>query len=47
MKIYHVFVMCCSMFLIGCGGTFTLRPDGSLSYTTPEILKAPIVTPDK
>lgn len=26
-----------------CGGTFVLRPDGSLSYTTPEILKAPIV----
>ena len=27
----------------GCGGTFVLRPDGSLSYTTPEILKATIV----
>jgi hypothetical protein len=27
----------------GCGGTFALRPDGSLSYTTPEILKAPII----
>ena len=31
------------MALTGCGGTFVLRPDGSLSYTTPEILKAPIV----
>lgn len=31
------------MAMTGCGGTFTLRPDGSLSYTTPEILKAPIV----
>lgn len=29
--------------LTSCGGTFTLRPDGSLAYTTPEILKAPIV----
>lgn len=35
------------MILTGCGGTFTLRPDGSLSYTTPEILKAPIVEPVK
>ena len=31
------------MALTGCGGTFMLRPDGTLSYTTPEILKAPIV----
>lgn len=31
------------MAMTGCGGTFTMRPDGSLSYTTPEILKAPIV----
>jgi O-acetylhomoserine (thiol)-lyase len=31
------------MLLTGCGGTFTLRPDGSLSYQTAEILKAPIV----
>lgn len=29
--------------LTSCGGTFTLRPDGSLAYTTPEFLKAPIV----
>ena len=29
--------------LTHCGGTFTLRPDGSLSYKTAEILKAPIV----
>jgi hypothetical protein len=29
--------------LTGCGGTFTLRPDGTLAYTTPVILKAPIV----
>lgn len=31
------------MVATSCGGTFMLRPDGSLSYTTPEILKAPIV----
>jgi hypothetical protein len=29
--------------LTSCGGTFTLRPDGTIGYTTPEILKAPIV----
>lgn len=29
--------------ITSCGGTITLRPDGSLAYTTPEILKAPIV----
>jgi hypothetical protein len=29
--------------LTSCGGTFTLRPDGSLAYTTPEILKPVIV----
>lgn len=31
------------MAMASCGGTFTLRPDGSLSYTTKEIIKAPIV----
>jgi len=30
----------------GCGGTFTLRTDGSLAYTTPEILK-PIIVHEK
>ena len=30
------------MALTGCGGTFTLSPAG-LSYTTPVIIKAPIV----
>jgi len=29
--------------LASCGGTFILRPDGSLAYTTPEILKPVIV----
>lgn len=32
-----------SLALASCGGTFTLRPDGTIGYTTPEILKAPIV----
>ncbi len=32
-----------TLILASCGGTFTLRPDGSLSYQTAEILKAPIV----
>lgn len=32
-----------TLAIASCGGTFVLRPDGSLSYTTPEILKAPIV----
>jgi hypothetical protein len=36
-------VIALAALLTSCGGTFTLRPDGSLSYTTPEILKAPIV----
>jgi hypothetical protein len=27
-----------------CGGTFALRTDGTVTYTTPEILKAPIVS---
>lgn len=35
------------MAMTGCGGTFTLRPDLSISYTTPQILKAPIVEPLK
>ena len=29
-----------ALALASCGGTFTLRPDGSLSYTTPEIMNA-------
>jgi hypothetical protein len=36
-----------TLLLASCGGTFTLRPDGSIAYTTPEILKAPIVEPAK
>jgi hypothetical protein len=36
-----------TLLLASCGGTFVLRPDGSLAYTTPEILKAPIVEPVK
>jgi hypothetical protein len=32
-----------TLILASCGGTFVLRPDGSIAYTTPEILKAPIV----
>lgn len=36
-------VIVAAFLLTSCGGTITLRPDGSLSYTTPEILKAPIV----
>jgi hypothetical protein len=32
-----------TLILANCGGTFVLRPDGSIAYTTPEILKAPIV----
>lgn len=38
-----VLLLAAVMALSSCGGAFTLRPDGSLSYTTPEILKAPIV----
>jgi hypothetical protein len=41
MKTITILALC--LFLSSCGGTFTLRPDGSLAYTTPEILKAPIV----
>lgn len=31
-----------SVALTSCGGTFTLRPDMSLSYTTPIIVTPPI-----
>jgi len=41
MKTITILAIC--LFVSSCGGTFTLRPDGSLAYTTPEILKAPIV----
>ena len=41
MKTIAILVTC--LVLSSCGGTFTLRPDGSIGYTTPEILKAPIV----
>lgn len=33
--------------ITSCGGTFTLSPSGVISYTTPEILKAPIVEDGK
>jgi hypothetical protein len=36
-----------TLLLASCGGTFALRPDGTVTYTTPEILKAPIVEPSK
>ena len=32
-----------TLFLTGCGGTFSISPTGIISYTTPEIIKAPIV----
>lgn len=34
------------LFLASCGGTFTLSPTGSLSYTTPKII-APQIQPAK
>lgn len=40
-------ILIATLILVGCGGTFVLRPDGSLSYTTKEILKAPIVGSEK
>lgn len=30
------------LLVASCGGTFVLRSDGSVSYTTPEILKPKI-----
>jgi hypothetical protein len=33
--------------LTGCGGTFSISPTGVISYTTPEILKGPIVEDGK
>jgi len=41
MKTITILAIC--LFVSGCGGTFTLRPDGTIGYTTPEILKPPIV----
>ncbi len=41
MKTITILALC--LVLSSCGGTFTLRPDGTIGYTTPEILKAPIV----
>lgn len=35
----HALVLLASILLTGCGGTFTLSPGGSLSYTTPRIIK--------
>ena len=32
-----------TLLLVSCGGTFTLRPDGTIGYTTPEILKPVII----
>lgn len=45
MKLYITLttVALVAVLLSSCGGTFTLRPDGTIAYTTPEILKAPIV----
>jgi hypothetical protein len=40
-------ILLATLILASCGGTFVLRPDGSIAYTTPEILKAPIVEPAK
>jgi hypothetical protein len=45
--IFRVIIAAFAILLQGCGGTFTLRPDGSISYTTKEILKAPIVEVEK
>ena len=45
MKIYIITttVALVALWLTSCGGTITLRPDGSLAYTTPEVLKPSIV----
>ena len=36
-----------SIALTSCGGTFMLRPDGSLAYTTTELIKPAIIVPEK
>lgn len=33
-----VVVIAASM-LVSCGGTFSLRPDGTFAYTTPELIR--------
>ena len=40
-----IIVLLIALALASCGGTFSLSPDGTVSYTTP-ILRAPIV-PEK
>lgn len=42
-----VILLAAVMALSSCGGTFTLSPAGVISYTTPVILKAPIVEDSK
>jgi hypothetical protein len=41
--IYRPLLASAAIAMSSCGGTFTLRPDGSLAYTTPEILKPVII----
>jgi hypothetical protein len=43
MKTIAILIAC---ILTSCGGTFVLRPDGSIGYTTPEIIK-PIIVREK
>lgn len=40
-------VLIATLALASCGGTFSISPTGVVSYTTPEILKAPIVEEGK
>ncbi len=41
--IYRPLVVMVVIAMTSCGGTFTLRPDGTIGYTTPEILKPVII----
>lgn len=44
LRLLWYFTLACLAFaavigMTSCGGTFQLRPDGTLSYTTPEIIR--------
>lgn len=46
MKAKKLLLAALAVILTGCGGTLTIRPDGVISYTTPEIVK-PRILPEK
>jgi hypothetical protein len=42
--VFSVLLLAVVMLITSCGGTFSLRPDGTLGYTTPRFVE---ITPSK